>query len=269
MNIWMITGLHNSRWVSNTITNFVRQQYLYKRLIVVENGEGIGAWPQHTGLSPIVLRSEPGAAQSLNTALSWLREHVGAEGWFCKCDSDDYYSANYLSSIVPAIEAGADYAGRSSLYIRTTEERLWYVEGDPHAHVFHGPTIAGRVSSSYDFPLVQDWGEDAEWCLQMHASGRTCKVLPPEGVCYQRWAGYRHTWPCTDREILTSWDRPFCDLGDFDIDVIDGTKPRPKGHLLDSKPTGINDLMAIRVLKERLQGCSFLGSTLFSAKVEG
>jgi glycosyltransferase involved in cell wall biosynthesis len=217
--IWMVTGLHDPRWLPNILDNYERQTYLDKGLILVENGPGVGvAEVARLPSGVVVLKSESGPAQPLNVGLQWLRSHSPSD-WFCKCDSDDYYGPGYLSSLLPAIKSGADYCGRASLFIRTTEDRLWYVEGEPNAHLFHGPTLAGRVSSALDFPVVKDWGEDEGWCQAMYRNGRMPFTVHPEHFCYQRWPDYTHTWPCTDYEIRTSWNSPFVDLGIFDVEI--------------------------------------------------
>lgn len=253
MITWMVTGLHQPGWLANAVANYARQTHAGKRLIIVENGKGLGAAADCVGLpGVVVLQSESGPAQPLNAALSWLREHASPDDWFCKADSDDAYFPAYLDSILEAVEAGADYAGRSSLYIRTTDNRLWYVEGKQDAYVFHGPTIAARIGSALDFPEVKDWAEDAEWCLAMHRAGESCVALPPEHVCYQRHAGHAHTWPVSDLELRGAWDVEFFDLGPFDADVVNGTKPRPLGVSLGVEPMRPETFMPFRILREQM-----------------
>jgi glycosyltransferase involved in cell wall biosynthesis len=249
--IWMVSGLHDPRWLSNILENYGRQVGSKKGLIIVENGIGIGTCNRpFLPKNVIVLVSECGPAQPLNVALSWLRENGDPSDWFCKCDSDDYYGPGYLKSIKKA--SRADYAGRSSLYIKTMENRLWYIEGKSDVYFFHGPTIAGRISSALDFPVVRDWGEDADWCMAMKNAGRKAYTLPPEGVCYQRHGNYKHTWPCTDYEIRTSWNAEFTDLGPLDLDIVNGIKPRPKGKSLGIEQFNNDNSMSMRILKEKL-----------------
>jgi len=251
--IWMTSGLHERRWLDNVVTNYARQTHTDKRLIIVSNGKDLGCAADCIGLpGVVVLQSESGPAQPLNAALAWLREHANPNDWFCKCDADDYYGSGYLDSIRPAIEAGADYAGRSSLYIRTTEGRLWFVEGKPDAHVVHGPTIAARIATALDFPIANGWGEDTDWCLAMRRAGKSCVTLPPEHFCYQRHAGHAHTWPVSDLELRGAWDVEFIDLGPFDADVVNGIKPRPLGMSLGVEPMSPETFMPFRVLREQL-----------------
>jgi hypothetical protein len=251
--LWMVSGAHNPGWLDNVVTNYARQTRTDKRLIIVENGNGLGCATDCVGLpGVVVLQSEPGPAQPLNAALAWLRVNASPDDWFCKCDADDYYGPRYLESIEVAVAAGVDYAGRSSLYIRTTENRLWYVEGKPDVHVFHGPTLAARIGSAVEFPVVKDWGEDAEWCLAMHQAGKSCVTLPPEHCCYQRHADTAHAWPVSDLELRGAWDVEFFDLGPFDVDVVNGTKSRPLGMSLGVEPMSPDTFMPIRVLREKL-----------------
>jgi hypothetical protein len=232
--IWCIAGLHDPKWLSNIWENFDRQTYLGKRLVIVENGLGVG----HGGSwKATVLQSEKGAAQPLNAGLRYIRSVASADDKFCKFDADDYYGPEYLSGIA---ESKTDYCGRSSLYIRTTNDRLWFAQGDSDAYVFHGPSIAGKV-----------WGEDAEWCLAMHREGRNCEVLKPEGLCYQRHANNEHAWPVTDSELRGSWGVEFFDLGEFDRLVVDGILERPR-ESLGIAEFSFENFMPARVLRERL-----------------
>ena len=252
MTIWMVTGLHDARWLTNTVANFERQTYAKKRLIVVENGPGAGC-SRNLPVGTIVLTSEPGPAHPLNASLAWLRANASPDDWFCKCDSDDYYGPGYLDSFAQAATSGADYAGRASLYIRTTEGRLWYVEGEANGDLFHGPTLVARISTALDFPVVERWGEDERWCRLMRDAGMRPCTIAPENFCYQRWSSYDHTWPCTDHELRTSWDAPFIDLGDVNLDVVNGVIPRPAGKELPVPSISVHDLMPVRVLKEEMR----------------
>lgn len=249
--IWMISGLNNPRWLSNIINNYTRQTYKEKKLIIVENGGGIDSTKSiKLPYGTIVLKSESGPAQAINSGISFLRSHTNVD-WFCKCDSDDYYGPEYLNQIYKATELCGDYIGRRSLYIKTTDNNLWYINSNEDNYIFHGPTLAAKVDSAFDFPLVQDWGEDDLWCRNMYKAGRKPITLPAEGFCYQRWSDYKHTWPCTDLEIRTSWKSPILSLGEFDLDIINGKKTQPKGIVLETPTVDYTNFMPLRLLRER------------------
>jgi len=258
--IWMISGLHDPRWLSNVLDNYNRQKYPYRRLIIVENGKGIGAsktvqLPKET----IVLSSDTGPSAPMNAGIQWLKQNAKKDSWFCKCDADDYYGPQYLNQIRMAMKSGADYVGRKSLYIRTAEGKLWYAESKDEAFVFHGPTISARLGTTLEFPLVSGWGEDAEWCRSMYKAGKKPFTLGPEGFCYQRWSNYNHTWPCTDLEIRVLWRVDFEDLGDVDLDIINGIKSRPSGKILSTPEVDSSNFMPFRILRERSVGYVGMG----------
>jgi hypothetical protein len=249
--IYCIAGLHDPRWLKNILSNYKRQRYTKKGLIIVENGDAIGSVDQ--AILPeevIVIKSEKGPAQAMNAGLEFLKTRANSNSWFCKFDSDDWYGAKYLTTINTAIKAGVDYCGRSSLYIKPSSgKKLWYVKSTQQMTIFHGPTIAGKISSAVMFPEVKDWGEDEQWCIEMTKAGRSCITLEPEHFLYQRHADYTHTWPCRDDEIRTSWQTPFQEMN-FDIDIVTGKKPR-LGKMLDVPEFSLDNFMPFRLLREQ------------------
>lgn len=258
MTTWMITGLHDPKWFCNAVENYLRQDYPDKGLVLVENGEGIGVGTykfDYRKHGIVVIRSEPGTSAPLNAALDWMRSNASLDDWWCKCDADDYYGPGYLSSIQEAIEAGADYAGRCDMYIRTMAGRLWLQERNLRGFcddIANGPTLAACLRLSGDFPEVDSWGEDTLWCQEMQKQGRRFYALPPEHMCYQRWPDNNHAWPCTDDELRTGCSVPFLDLGPWNLDIVNGVVPHPEGVRLEPPPVELDNLMAVRVLRENL-----------------
>jgi hypothetical protein len=250
--IWMISGLADPRWLPNILDNYNRQKYKYKKLIIVENGNGIGSTKNvKLPINITILTSNHGPSQSINAGISFVRSNGNDNDWFCKCDSDDYYGPDYLSQIKKASKSGADYVGRGSLYIKSTDNTLWYIGCSNNNYIFHGPTLAANVKNAIDFPLVKNWGEDEAWCKEMHKLGRKSLALPAEGFCYQRWSDYQHTWPCTDLEIRTIWQVEVLDLGKLDFDIVNGKKTRPNGTVLEPPTIDYTNFMPLRLLRER------------------
>jgi hypothetical protein len=251
--IWLITGLHDPIWLDNILDNYTRQTFPCK-LLIVENGKGLGAAWNVDSIGVYVIRSDVGVSQYINAGLNWLREVAHNNDWFCKFDSDDYYGPEYVYQIAQA--EYSDYMGRNSIYIKTMSNHLWYLEGSSKS-VFHGPTLAGRIGTAVDFPEVNDWGEDAKWCNAMQAAGRSAYVLPPEGFCYQRWNNYNHVWPCSDMELRTSWLKPIRDLGIFDQEIVNSKKSRPDGTVLAIPEITADNFMPFRIMREK--SLSFVG----------
>jgi hypothetical protein len=244
----MISGLHDPRWVNNILENYVRQNYRFKRLLIIENGNGIGTC-EHLILpkNVYILRSEIGCSQYMNAGIEWLREYSWRD-WWAKCDSDDYYGPNYLDQINEAAKTNADYAGRNSIYVRTTDNHLWYLSGNS-THIFHGPTLAAKVATTHLFPLVKTWGEDLLLCKNMKSMAKRPYIMEPKGFCYQRFSYYDHTWPCTDVEMRTIWQSDIIDLGEFDLNKVEsGSK---SGELLPKIELNHDNFMPFRLIKDK------------------
>jgi hypothetical protein len=253
MTIWMVVGLHKRRWQENVLRNFRRQVHADKRLVIVLNGEyaDIDYDGEYTNWMSLH-RSGSDPAQVMNCALNHLRENADHDDWFCKCDADDYYGPLYLQHV--AENTLADYSGLKSVYVKSQDNKLWFAEGNARTAIVHGPTIAARVGTALRFKEGLDWGEDTLWCQEMQAAGREHSIRPSDGFCYQRWAGYSHTWPCTDEELLAAWPIPMYELGEFDEEVVDGLKPHRYSKVLEARELTLNNSMPYRVLMERMNG---------------
>jgi hypothetical protein len=249
--IWLISGLHDPQWLDNIISNYKRQTFPCK-LLIVENGKGLGVAWNVDSAGVYIIRSDTGVSQYINAGLNWLREVASPSDWFCKFDSDDYYGPEYVHQI--AQNEQSDYVGSSSLYIKTISNNLWYLQGESTT-IFHGPTLAGRIGTALDFPIVQDWGEDGRWCHAMQSVGRVASVILPENFCYQRWDNYNHVWPCSDMELRALWLKPMIDLGNFDLDIVNGLKQHGDGVVLDIPEITIDNFMPFRILREKSLNC--------------
>jgi hypothetical protein len=247
--IYLISGLHDIRWLDNILANYKRQLFPCK-LLIVENGTGLGATSHIDDADIYVTRSDTGVSNYINAGLTLLKAISSPGDWFCKFDSDDYYGPEYVSQIASQTLGDSDYAGRNSLYIKTKSNHLWYLEGTSTS-VFHGPTLAGRISTVLYFRQVTEWGEDAKWCHDMNSAGYRASIIRPEGFCYQRWDDYSHIWPCSDLELRTSWLRPILDLGNFDLEIVNGHKSKSSGIILDVPEITPDTFMPFRIIKEK------------------
>ena len=255
MTIWMVVGLHKERWLDNVLKNFRQQSIPEKRLVVVVNGECVGmnhtTWDRPWTCDIRVIRSGADPAKVMNVAIDYLHKNADPNDWFCKCDADDYYGPRYLEHV--AEHAMGDFSGLKSVYVKSQDNRLWYAAGNERTAIVHGPTIAGKVGVALPFKEGLGWGEDTVWCQEMQAAGRDCSVRPSDGFCYQRWSDYKHTWPCTDEELLAAWPIPMYELGEFDEDVVDGLRPHKYSKVLESRQLNESNSMPVRVLLERLK----------------
>lgn len=256
MTIWMVVGVHKERWWSNVIQNFRRQSFRDKGLIIVLNGE-CREIPSVVVQGAFVTNSNADPASVMNRAIEWLGMNASPDDWFCKCDADDYYGPQYLQHV--AEHTDCDFSGLHSIYVKSQDNRLWFADGNARTSIVHGPTIAARISTASLFHEGLDWGEDTVWCQRMRDSGKRCSIRPPDNFCYQRWAGYQHTWPCTDEELLAAWPIPMYEIGHFDEDVVNGTKPHKYSRLLEEREFNLSNSMPVRILLSRLHSQENVG----------
>lgn len=230
--IWCITGIHCPDWIENARENFKRCQLPNARHIIVENGNGVGLWPEPLP-HETVIKSEPGASQYINAGLQYVREHGSEKDWFVKFDSDDFYGKNYLTQIEDLANDGAVACGATTIFVKTESNKLLYIDAGTtpgkamhRPHMPHGPTLAARMQVTMDFPHVKEmWGEDAHWVESMRDNGIVFHSLPLEGFAYVRHRAGTHTFPVPEELLRHVWrvDGVY-DAGDWNEDIVEGRK---------------------------------------------
>lgn len=250
ITFFMISGLHNPIWLNNILSNFNRQVYPNKHLVIVENGNGNNLALNIVSENITIIKSKPGVSNYINTGIKYIKQTFGNNNdWIVKADADDYYGPFYLYKLYNEINKHKpDYLGRKSIYVKSTDNKLWLLN---HT-LFHGPTLAAKISSCLYFPEVTTYGEDALWCELMDQNNKkSLTIEDPHGFCYQRWNPSDHTWPCTDTEIRTAWQVPIIDLGDFDIGIIEGNKLPKQKIVLEPPEISPDTFLPFRLLKEQ------------------
>ena len=223
----VIVPLSRPNMLDNVLNNFDRQQYKNKSLVIVQNGPGLCAC-QRRGIQPNVLIDISEAHQSLakNVALEYLREH--GESYFATFDDDDYYGPNYLGQIADGFNRGFEIVGKSSIFLRFADERMFFLEqaGElREVRSINGPTISGVITK--DTPLFRPlmWGEDNDWLEMQLQLGARIWSTSKFGFCWMRYGEeHRHTYQATDKSlenIVCALD-PVFDCGQFRQRVVDG-----------------------------------------------
>jgi hypothetical protein len=196
--IYCIVPFSRSSFQQNVCNNFYCQNYNDKQLIIVQN---CGAkWNKQS--NEIILESENGVSQPMNIGLEWIRQNGNKNDWFTKFDDDDSYFPNYLNTIKEGIEKGADVIGRSSGWIKNTENKLWFIKTEQECfsnNNCHGPTLAGRIDISEDFPIVKQYGEDQQW-WDNHRQYKQWHG-PANSFVYNRYINHNHAYPLSDRTM--------------------------------------------------------------------
>src|SRR3990170_591474 len=237
--VWCIAGLDSPAWAQNVRENFSRAtDGVHAHLVVVENGDGVGAWGTPGKYSPCtVVRSETGCANYINAGLKLVREFEEPGDWFAKFDSDDYYGRGWFHQHKGLAESGVRAAAASSVFVRMANWKTFFVDfevtlGDilSNSKVLHGPTLAAEVSVSLDFPTPKEaWGEDADWVDAMRASGVQFHALSEHGFTYCRHRDRNHAFPVPDEFLLGVYpNAKVYDVGLWDRAVVDGLVPLKK-----------------------------------------
>lgn len=223
--IWCIVGINCKNWINNTKENFNRCKIKNSRLLVVENGDGIGLWGEPQD-DEVVIQSDSGASEYINAGLNYIRKNGSDKDWFMKFDSDDYYGKNRLIQIK---EVAKKYhaAGSVNIIIKTPNDKMLLID-DGNREEFlldkipHGPTLTGSILYALDFPKPQEkWGEDTMWVNEMRDNGILFGSLPIDGFAYVRHEQGTHTFPIPNDLIRHIWLEKMYDIGKWDSEIIE------------------------------------------------
>jgi glycosyltransferase involved in cell wall biosynthesis len=201
--IWAICALSRPHELPRVAREFSAQtHHRYSRLLVVENGKGVGAVGAQ-GLADqvdVVARSAPHQAAARNAGLAVVRELCGPLDWFAVWDDDDQHGPGYLAEIAEHA-CGQDVLGKSSFFMRLGDRRL--VCFMRPAHRLWGGTLAGRVKGVLDFRDVGRWGEDGDWLRRMREQGaRVASSSRWQFIAQRSRSPDKHAWRATDRQVL-------------------------------------------------------------------
>lgn len=229
-NLWLIIGLHDSKWIDNIRNNITRlsnQSDIICKPVIVENG---AKWIEGED----IIKSSPGVSNYINAGIAYVKSKAKPGDWLAKIDADDYYGSIRATNIAKAANAGANLVGASSIFCNINN-KLFAADFQipnwtaiPTNIMAHGPTLACRVDICEMFPTPdRGFGEDILWIDKMRSKGIDCYSLPPEGFCWNRYPDNNHAFPIVGEEIIHLWECPTYDLGKFDEEIINGVK-KPK-----------------------------------------
>ena len=232
--LWLLTGLAGSRFVPTLKENLERFSSggVPYRLVVVENGGGIGCWKG----SSDVLQSKPGVPAFLKVGLDFIREHAATGDWFARIDADDYYGSGYLKSIEDMASMGATFTGSPSVYVRTEDDHLYYLKSrDSGLKSALGGTLAGLVERAVDFPDTgKPWGEDTAWVTAMRATRAIGIPREASGYALCRHTGHEHTYPVHGHEFAHLWPCLPYHLGLWSESRVNGPLRLPERPILQA-----------------------------------
>lgn len=183
--------------IINVLNNFYSQNYLNKKLIIVENGLAIG---KSYGADKI-LTSENHQAIAKNTAIDYLKS-IGESIW-TTFDDDDYYGPEYLSELALNIDK-AEVVGKHSIFINHYNE-MYLIDGLPQnnfTNCLNGPTISSRTEYGLYFPDTGKWGEDNGLCEEALTKGYRLYSTSCYNFCYLRTEKQNHTYKASINQTI-------------------------------------------------------------------
>jgi glycosyltransferase involved in cell wall biosynthesis len=198
--IYCICPFSRNDFQTNVLNNFSSQSFIDKKLIIVQNA---GAKWNNTS-DEIILESETGISEALNTGLEYIRKFGKYDDWFCKFDDDDIYLPEYLQQVNFAANIGAQAIGKSSVWIRNSENKLWFYQDNQKqwcndGEVVFGGTLGGNIRYAVNFKHVDKAGEDLIWWREMF---NTKKYLTSASqYIYCRYQNHNHAFVYSDESL--------------------------------------------------------------------
>lgn len=193
--IFFLVPFSRPDMASNVLSTFDRQTVPICP-VVVANGCRFSA----TGDGLVIELERRSLGDALDVGLDAIRKMASPEDWFAKIDDDDFYSDSYAERITAIAEQGADWSGFPRVRAKLRTGAL--VEfGDSGSKLCAGGTLAARVDCAVSFRhMPKGYGEDAEWCRDMDATGLRFMPRGPAGYIWRRHE--RNTFPFSDEQIL-------------------------------------------------------------------
>jgi hypothetical protein len=208
---------------NNIIENFKRQTYFDKRLIIIENGKGIGSFKNS---EYIILSS--GSHQSLakNEGIDWVKKNGG--GWWTTWDCDDYYGPNYLQELSENLDK-AEIIGKSDRFLKTENDELVLTSGIMNN--IQGPTITALAEECCYFQVIfnpdgtPQSGEDSKFIKDMKDRGARIYSTSKFNFMQCRYKDVEHVWPIYSNEIIQTiigCGGKAIKFNNLDLDIVNG-----------------------------------------------
>jgi len=257
--IWCVVPFSRPKYAKAIFERFAKQTYADKRLVIVENGAGVGACKK-LGLSPdLLLTSGKHQSWAKNEAILKLRALGHSGDYWSTWDDDDYYGPRYLEELAANLHKG-DVIGKSRSYIKLSDDHLYLMTSPPQndvvtqSWVIHGPTITARIGDSLLFEHLP-FAEDLKFVHQMKEQGGIAYATSQYNWCYMRGPIRDHTWMISDEEFKFANSNHFIDYGAFDEDVVNGIKEVP-GELVVCNSIDIRSSFTYKEVQRSTGGSS-------------
>lgn len=219
---WVIVPFSRPENLNLVLSNFNRQTFRDKRLVLVENGDAIGAAHSLHGAA-LVLMSERHPSIAKNLALREIRKRGG--GFTVVMDDDDWYGEEYLSEAVGYART-YDIIGKTRNFV-SVDGSMWLCNREralQPGHWLTGGTIACWAENCPEYPMNRV-GEDVAFSERARGMGLSVFSTSVYNYLYRRTKNGRHAWVVTSQKLrLQASANKALDLGPEDLDVVRGKK---------------------------------------------
>lgn len=261
--VWVIVPFSRPSCFENVVSNFTRQTFQNKKLVLVENGDAIGCCKERGFEPDLLLTSERHQAIAKNVGLAALRERK-AEFW-TTYDDDDWYNNSYLDELIDCSDK-AEMVGKHNIFVKTTDDRLWLLQDSKEnsfVDAVHGPTISAWVKDTVvDFPNTGQWGEDLAFINDMQLKGAKLWSSSRWNFIFQRHKNHNHTWHTTDYQLSQCWhyshySNKDSKITEYNVSVSDARKivaqqmPLPSGTEVEMQEYKDEDSPAVCYVREK------------------
>ena len=228
--VWVIVPFSRPENLNLVLSNFNRQTFPKKKLVLVENGRavgaahgiGIGSDSRHSP-APLVLTSERHQSIAKNTALKEIRQRGG--GFTVVMDDDDWYGPEFVAEAAGYART-YDIIGKVR-HFTSVDGHLWLCARERAlrpARTLAGSTIACWAERCPDYPMDKV-GEEAALCNRAERMGMSIFATDIYHYVCRRSSGGRHTWPITNERLREHESACHAlDLGEEDLDIVTGAK---------------------------------------------
>jgi len=214
MAISVITSTNRPEKMNNIITNFLRQEFEDKELVIILNHNyNIDKCMYDQIISnKNVTIYRLGNKCSLGYCLNFAVEKAKYE-YIAKFDDDDFYSEHYLTSSLECLEKyNSDIVGKTSIYIFfIVEDILAYKNMNQNFKTVSrvkGSTLLFKKSIIKNVPFSDlNLGEDKRFCKDALDKGFKIVSTDMEHYLYMRDNGNKHTWNISNQYLLREYKK--------------------------------------------------------------
>jgi len=153
MDAYFICAFSRPQNAELVLTNYRRQNYQKKHLVVIENGDGLNQFPRVWDKNITVLQSPKHQSIARNTGLNHVASIAGKKCWLT-LDDDDTYGSCYMPETIWFAEQYPDFIiGKHRHWIKTKTLGT-FLYRHPKENYLHGATLASTCFN-YRFPVVK------------------------------------------------------------------------------------------------------------------